>query len=81
MRISYRKISWIFAAIIVAASVLYSCEPVPPVDRPDQEQETPGGNEGNGNEDTPGGGDNPGGEENETAHCGCEINLRQSLFL
>ena len=59
MRISYRKISWIFAAIMVAASVLYSCEPIPPVDKPDQEQ-TPGEGDGTGNEDTPGGGDNPG---------------------
>jgi hypothetical protein len=64
MRISYRKFLWVFAAIMMAASVLYSCEPIPPVDKPDQEQDTPGGNEGNGNEDTPGGGDNPGGEEN-----------------
>ena len=64
MRTSYSKISWFFAAIMMAASVLSSFEPISPIDRPDQEQETPGGNEGNGNEDTPGGGDNPGGEEN-----------------
>jgi hypothetical protein len=40
MRLSCIKISWIFAAVMMAASVLYSCEPVPPVDKPDQEQET-----------------------------------------
>ena len=54
MRIPYGKISCFCAAMMMAASVLYSCEPVPPVDRPEQEQETPGG-----------GGDNTGGENPE----------------
>ena len=32
---------------------MYSCEPVPPVDQPEQEQETPGGNEDNTGGETP----------------------------
>lgn len=81
MRISCSKISWFFAAIMMAASVLYSCEPVPPVDRPDQEQETPGGNEGNGNEENPGGGDNLGGGENPEPEVPVNADVIESAVL